>query len=164
MLVLYSGCLCQIPWSQMLSREWRCSWSSADRRCSNYIWVTDNFIAYQGAAYVRGFTVGLFRNSLPVLMMCCIKLLVHSACITSWLAPSPFIGNKSPPEMCWEEMTRHMMPWRSDLPLGRYSAKRPMFNSWSSKVIRISQTRVKWTPISDVLWQSLFKCYLKLFW
>ena len=27
-------CLCRIPWSQMLSREWRCSWSSADRRCS----------------------------------------------------------------------------------------------------------------------------------
>ena len=24
----------------------RCSWSSADRRCSNYIWVIDNFIAY----------------------------------------------------------------------------------------------------------------------
>ena len=23
-------CLCRIPWSQMLSREWRCSWSSAD--------------------------------------------------------------------------------------------------------------------------------------
>ena len=27
-------------------REWRCSWSSADRRCSNYIWVIDNSIAY----------------------------------------------------------------------------------------------------------------------
>ena len=26
--------------------EWRCSWSSADRRCSNYIWVINNFIAY----------------------------------------------------------------------------------------------------------------------
>ena len=25
------------PWR----REWRCSWSSADRRCSNYIWVLD---------------------------------------------------------------------------------------------------------------------------
>ena len=37
--------LCRIPWSQMLSREWRCSWSSADRRCSNYIWVIDNLIA-----------------------------------------------------------------------------------------------------------------------
>ena len=26
------GCLCRVPWSQILSREWRCSWSSADRR------------------------------------------------------------------------------------------------------------------------------------
>ena len=41
----------------MLSREWRCSWSSADRRCSNYIWVIDNFIAYYGASYIREFTV-----------------------------------------------------------------------------------------------------------
>ena len=41
----------------MLCREWRCSWSSADRRCSNYIWVIDNFIAYQGATYIRGFMV-----------------------------------------------------------------------------------------------------------
>ena len=41
----------------MLSREWRCSWSSADRRCSNYIWVIDNFIAYWGASYIRDFTV-----------------------------------------------------------------------------------------------------------
>ena len=30
----------------VLSWEWRCSWSSADRRCSNYIWVINNFIAY----------------------------------------------------------------------------------------------------------------------
>ena len=33
-------------WSQMLSRQWRCSRSSADSRCSDYIWVIDNFIAY----------------------------------------------------------------------------------------------------------------------
>ena len=38
--------LCPIHWSYMLSWEWRCSWSSADRRCSNYIWVISNFIAY----------------------------------------------------------------------------------------------------------------------
>ena len=37
----------------MLSRERSCSWSSADRRCSNYIWMIDNFIAYQCAAYIR---------------------------------------------------------------------------------------------------------------
>ena len=27
-------------------REWRCRWSSADRRCSNYIWEIDTVIAY----------------------------------------------------------------------------------------------------------------------
>ena len=56
-LVSSCSCLCPIQWSQVLSREWRCSWSSADRRCSNYIWVIDNFIAYIGATYIRDFTV-----------------------------------------------------------------------------------------------------------
>ena len=46
-LVSSCSCLCPIQWGQVLSREWRCSWSSADRRCSNYIWVIDNFIACQ---------------------------------------------------------------------------------------------------------------------
>ena len=45
-LISCYSCLCLIHWSQMLSREWRCSWSSADRRCSNYIWVINNFIGY----------------------------------------------------------------------------------------------------------------------
>ena len=49
----------------MLSREWRCSWSSADRRCSNYIWVIDKFIAYWGASYIRDFTVFRNKPSLP---------------------------------------------------------------------------------------------------
>ena len=43
----------------MLSWEWRCSWSSADRRCSNYIWMINNFIAYQGASYITDFTVSI---------------------------------------------------------------------------------------------------------
>ena len=38
----------------VLSREWRSSWSSADRRCSNYIWVINNYIAHYGAIYIRG--------------------------------------------------------------------------------------------------------------
>ena len=46
-----------ICWSQVLRRKWRCSWSSADRWCSNYIWVVNNVIAYHGASYIRGFTV-----------------------------------------------------------------------------------------------------------
>ena len=56
-LVTYCSCLCPIYWSHVLSWEWRCSWSSADRRCSNYIWVINNLIAWEGATYIRDFTV-----------------------------------------------------------------------------------------------------------
>ena len=47
-MFLNSACSClrTIYWSQRFSGEWRCSWSSADRRCSNYMWVINNFIAY----------------------------------------------------------------------------------------------------------------------
>ena len=48
----------------LLGRERRCSWSSADRRCSNYIWVIKNFIANKGEAYIRGFTVVPFSMSI----------------------------------------------------------------------------------------------------
>ena len=57
-LVSSCSCLRSVHWSHALSWEWRCSWSSADRRCSNYIRVINNFIAYYGATYTRGFTVG----------------------------------------------------------------------------------------------------------
>ena len=56
-LVPSCSCLCPIYWSHVLSREWRCSWGSADRRCSNYIWVIDNLIANLGASYIRELTV-----------------------------------------------------------------------------------------------------------
>ena len=56
-LVSSCSCVCPIHWSQVLSQEWRCSWSSIDRRCSNYIWVINKFIVYAGAAYIRGLTV-----------------------------------------------------------------------------------------------------------
>ena len=53
------SCLCPIYWSHVLSRKWRCSWSSADRRCSNYmyIWVINDLIAKLGATYIRDLTV-----------------------------------------------------------------------------------------------------------
>ena len=56
-LVPACSCLCTIYWSQVLSGEWRCSWSSADRRCSNYIWVINNSIAYESASYIRDLMV-----------------------------------------------------------------------------------------------------------
>ena len=47
--------LCLIPRSQVLSRERRCSWSSADMRCPDYIWfwVINECIAYKAAPYIR---------------------------------------------------------------------------------------------------------------
>ena len=36
----------------MSSWEWRCSWSSANRRCSNYVWVINNLIAYYFVVYL----------------------------------------------------------------------------------------------------------------
>ena len=62
---------CPIHWSQVLSWEWRCIWSSGDRRCSNYIWVINNFIAYQGVTYTRGFT-GI------IIGCCCLWGLKHT--------------------------------------------------------------------------------------
>ena len=53
----HCSCLWVIDWSLVLSWEWRCSWSSADRRCSNYICVINNCAAYQGATYIRDLTV-----------------------------------------------------------------------------------------------------------
>ena len=37
-LVSPCSCLCPRYWNKVLSREWRCSWSSTVRWCSNYIW------------------------------------------------------------------------------------------------------------------------------
>ena len=46
-----------IPLKPGVKSRMKCSWNSTDRRCSNYIWVINNFIAYKGAAYIRGMTV-----------------------------------------------------------------------------------------------------------
>ena len=52
-LVSFCSCLCAIYWGQVISQEWRCSWSSAGRRCSNYISVSNNFNACWGATYIN---------------------------------------------------------------------------------------------------------------
>ena len=56
-LVSACSCLCAIYLSRVLSRDRRCSWSSADRRCSDYIRVINNLIAYLSASYFRDLTV-----------------------------------------------------------------------------------------------------------
>ena len=44
--VSFCSCICPIHWRRVLSREWICRWSSAHKRCPNYIWVISKFIAY----------------------------------------------------------------------------------------------------------------------
>ena len=58
-MIHVSSCRCLSPiyWSQVLSRELRCSWSSAGRRCSNYIWAINNLIVYQSTPYIGDLTV-----------------------------------------------------------------------------------------------------------
>ena len=51
-----------------MCREWRCSWSSADRRCSNYLWVITNFIA-------------LLPNKVRIILEVCGNLLARGRCI-----------------------------------------------------------------------------------
>ena len=63
---------CPIQWSQVLSQEWRCSWSSTDRRCSNYIRVINSFSAYKGATHIRGLTV--FQKTYNCLQWAQIKI------------------------------------------------------------------------------------------
>ena len=57
--ISYTGKTASLYWigAQVLSREWGCKWSSAGRRCSNYIWVINNFNDYLGAPYIRNLTV-----------------------------------------------------------------------------------------------------------
>ena len=42
--VLFCCCFFASDWNQVLRQEWKCSCCSADRRCSNHIWVINNFI------------------------------------------------------------------------------------------------------------------------
>ena len=67
--------LCPIHWSQVLSRKRRCGWSSADRWCSNYIWVINNLIAFKGQSCISGLTVIiLFQFPITEVMISVITL------------------------------------------------------------------------------------------
>ena len=57
--------------------KWRCSWSNADRRCSNYIWVINYFIAYPGATYIKGLTIIWFKMHKLWLIAIAIAVYIH---------------------------------------------------------------------------------------
>ena len=57
-LVSSCSCLCPLHWSQLYSRERRCSRSSADGRWSDYIWST--ILLLLRCLYFYGFTVCIY--------------------------------------------------------------------------------------------------------
>ena len=72
---------CPFHWSDALSREWRCSWSSADRRSSNCIWMMNKFMAYWGVAHIRGFVVLREAN------VQCRPVVINAAADLSFIIP-----------------------------------------------------------------------------
>ena len=54
----------------MFGWEWRCSWSITDRRCSNYIWVINNFIACWGALILEVWQYIGLTFSVCLLILC----------------------------------------------------------------------------------------------
>ena len=57
-----------------VSREWRCSWSSADRRCSNHIWVINIFIIMFTIMLTRGQLILAFWR---YMISKCMIVLIH---------------------------------------------------------------------------------------
>ena len=86
------------PLNQALSQEWRCSWSSADGQCSNYICAINNFIAHPGASYIRGLTACLItpRDSslgARAILALYINLFNQPTCLITFRWPDGVIQN-----------------------------------------------------------------------
>ena len=95
------------------------------RRCSNYIWVINNFIAFECATYIRGFMVVIFFKCSDSLHYSKRPHLVQFSCFLWFLLPNyPLCGkwwhvflNSSHLELdgcfCGEGGTRHIprLPW-----------------------------------------------------
>ena len=70
-VVSSSWCFRPIHWNQVLSREWRCSWSSTDRRCSNCILMIQQLHCLLRCAYTRGLTELFLYNHLRTFLSKC---------------------------------------------------------------------------------------------
>ena len=149
----------------MLSREWRCSWSSADRRCSSHIWVINNFIANHGASAIRGFTV-------IVMWSCNVFSFVSLTTITWHYMMTSSNGNIYPVTgPLWPVISRHKGRWREalvfsfDLRLNKRLSKqswgwwfvkplRPLWRHCNDKGYIVTSWHGKYLRIIDPLWEE----------
>ena len=130
-LVLSCSCLCRIHWSQVFSLEWRCGWSSADRRCSNYIWVINNFIAYLGdlISEVWGYVPNNNQHIIAVVSPYAIPRYIGSRYIKlrqcqQWI----FCGVDNQRQRGWN-IKGNLYLWKSQWG-GRYLLQLPVMYSW----------------------------------
>ena len=82
-LVSSCSCLCPTHSSQMLSREWRRTWSSADRRCSKYIWVI--LFSTKVRLILKTWRYFTFEGICTWFALCCVLLWID-ALITAWIS------------------------------------------------------------------------------
>ena len=109
----------------MLSREWRYSWSRVDRRCTNYIWVINNFIAYYDANYIRCLTV-LNPHIIPFetfYLMRPVKGYKNSLVALTNLAWSEqthiYTTSHARPPTLWENTRCHTLIWGNTMDMDR---------------------------------------------
>ena len=143
-LPLSCSCLCLIYWSQVWSREWRCRWSSADRRYSNYIWVFNKFMAYWGASYIRYLTVVLCYAANEAIMNSigkesyqnkvlqeCAKIIMYTLYESDWRECSGdhFPNTQCPKQKPWVVSSRflwcsspHDFQFKNDTPVWIFSS------------------------------------------
>ena len=78
-LVSCCSCLFPIHWSQVLSREWGCTWG-------RYIWVINNFIIYYRASFIRVLTV--FAHNVSSIIRQCIDPIFENIIYRIILCPA----------------------------------------------------------------------------
>ena len=83
---LSCSCVCSIHWNQVLSRERRCSWSSA----SKYVWEKSDFIAFEGATYIRGLApssplLKVIAKYVFISFQCVLSILMRPITLMEWI-------------------------------------------------------------------------------
>ena len=81
-LVSSCSCLCAIYWSQVLVRPWRYSWTTANRRCSIYIWVINILLPTKVGLMPEVW--GKIRKKNTRIFHLCIVLTWFSLCLSHW--------------------------------------------------------------------------------
>ena len=99
--MFFVSSLPNLYWSQVLGREWKCSWSSAD------IWMINTLIVYKSKSYIRDLTVHVYYS---VIHKC--NGISNHVQLDCWLNSFFRLITETTPKLCitgplWGESTGH---------------------------------------------------------